>query len=386
MPHTTGNGHAEKRVWNFSPGPAAIHRDVLSKVQEELLDFEGSGMSAMELSPLFPAYDTMWKQADKDLRELLVIPDDYAVLWMQGGATMQFSAVVFNLLGDGSKTADYFGTGNWSERAIQEARRLGANVNAAIDTRETGYSTLPPKSEWKLTPASECAYLHYCLNETVSGVEWFEIPDVDPSVPLVCDASSTILSRPIDVARHAVIYAGCQKNFGPTGSVVVIIRKDLIGARPFKYPFPSMLDYKIMADYNSMWNTPATFPIYVGALVFKWLKEQGGLTEIEKIHIQKATRLYGVIDALSSVFYSPVQRSCRSRMNVVFRILGKDGKPDPDLEAGFLKDAVEFGLQQLKGHRTVGGVRASIYNGMPIEGVEALASYMEDFAATIKAR
>ncbi|KAJ3306905.1 hypothetical protein HDU93_006103, partial [Gonapodya sp. JEL0774] len=225
---TVDNERTSHRAWNFSPGPAVIPHDVLSKVQEELFDFNGTGMSAMELSPLYPDYDILWKQAGKDLRTLLDIPDNYSILWMQGGATLQNAAIVYNLLGDGSKTADYFVTGNWSERTAQEARRLGVTVNTPIDTRDSKYSYLPPKSEWKLTPPEKCAYVHYCMNETVSGVEWFEVPDIDPSVPLICDASSTLLSRPIDVSRHALIYAGAQKNFGPTGLVVVIIRNDLI--------------------------------------------------------------------------------------------------------------------------------------------------------------
>ncbi|KAJ3332918.1 hypothetical protein HDU93_008876 [Gonapodya sp. JEL0774] len=374
------NGDGINRAWNFGAGPAAIPVPVLKQAQAEMLDYKGCGMSVMELSHRSKEYEGIHDAAIRDLKQLLDVPEDYDVLFMQGGGSTQFAAVVYNLLGDGEKTADYFVTGGWSDKAASEAKLLGAKVNTVVNTKPTKFQHIPPKSEWKLTAPDQAAYAYYCMNETVHGVEFFETPEVDPSVPLVCDASSTILSRPIDVRRHAIIYAGAQKNIGPSGVTLVIVRKDLLGARKFKNPMPIMLDYKTYADNNSLYNTPPTWGIYISGLVFKWLLDLGGLTAMEKINIRKSSRLYAALDAHPALFKPLVAGPARSRMNVVWRIVGADGKPSEELEKEFLKGAEARKMVQLKGHRSAGGIRASIYNAVPEEGVEALVAYLEEFA------
>jgi phosphoserine aminotransferase len=353
------------RVYNFSPGPAALPIEVLEQARDEMTDWRGGGMSVMEVSHRGKAFVACAAEAEADLRELLAIPGNYKVLFVQGGATAQFSAVPLNLAATDS-VADYVNTGAWSKKAITEAKRF-VRVNVAADGAAGNYTSVPPQSDWKLSP--DAAYVHYTPNETIGGVEFPFVPQV--TAPLVADFSSTILSRPIDVSRFGVIYAGAQKNIGPSGICVVIVRDDLLGkAQPRT---PTVLDYKAMADDNSMLNTPPTFGWYFAGLVFKWLKRQGGLAAMATRNRAKAELLYGAID--SSDFYrNPVARECRSWMNVPF-ILAK-----PDLDKTFTTEAAKAGLVNLEGHRSVGGMRASIYNAMPIEGVQALVDFMRDFA------
>ncbi len=352
------------RVYNFSAGPAALPEEVLQQAQAEMLDWQGTGMSVMEMSHRGKAYISIAEKAEADLRELMQIPDNYKVLFLQGGASSQFAAVPINLMGS-SRKADYVLTGQWSKKAIAEAKRYG-DINIAASSEESRFTTVPAQSEWNLS--SDAAYLHYTPNETIVGVEFPFVPDVN--VPLVADMSSTILSKPIDVSQYGVIYAGAQKNIGPAGLTIVIVRDDLIG-NPVD-GMPSMLDYKIHADNDSMYNTPPTYSWYLAGLVFEWLKQKGGLSAMEEINRRKAGKLYAAIDG--SDFYSnPVDVECRSLMNVPFILA------DSALDDTFLKGAQEAGLSTLKGHRSVGGMRASIYNAMPEAGVDALIDYMKDF-------
>ena len=356
------------RVFNFSAGPAAIPDPVLERIREDIPDWNGTGMSVLEVSHRGKDFVAAAAKAEQDLRDLLAIPDDYRVLFPQGGATLQFAMVPLNLSAEGGK-ADYALTGSWSKKAIAEARRF-CSVNVAVDTSGDNFTHVPPQDEWKLD--GDAAYLHYCANETIAGVEFPFIPDAG-DVPLVCDMSSTILSRPLDVARFGVIYAGAQKNIGPAGITVVIARKDLIGhARPAT---PSLLDYAVYDESGSMSNTPPVFAWYVAGLVFEYLKEQGGLAEMAVRNERKARKLYDAIDA--SAFYSnPVRKDCRSWMNVPFVLA------DPSLDGRFLDEAAAAGLANLKGHRSVGGMRASIYNAMPEAGIDALVSFMREFERT----
>jgi len=354
------------RVFNFAAGPATLPVEVLEQARDEIPDWQGSGMSVMEVSHRSKAFVAVAGQAEADLRELLAVPADYKVLFVQGGATGQFSAIPLNLSAAGA-SADYLNTGQWSKKAIAEARRyLGVNVVA--DEKASNYSTVPDAAALEFDPAA--AYVHYTPNETIQGVEFPYIPDTG-DVPLVADFSSTILSRPVDVARYGIIYAGAQKNIGPAGLTIVIARDDLIGHAPAGTP--TMLDYKSQADNDSMLNTPPTFAVYIAGLVFEWLKRQGGVAAIEKRNIEKAQLLYDYLD--TTAFYSnPVVKGDRSRMNVPFTL------KDAALDEPFLKGAQQRGMLQLKGHRSVGGMRASIYNAMPIEGVQALVDYMKEFA------
>ncbi len=353
------------RVFNFAAGPATLPLEVLEQVQAEMTDWQSSGMSVMEVSHRSKAFIAVAQEAEADLRELLGIPANYKVLFLQGGATGQFSAIPMNLATQDA-TVDYINTGAWSKKAIGEARRY-AKVNVAADESASNYSTAPGQPALKLTAGA--AYVHYTPNETIGGVEFPYVPATG-EVPLVADFSSTILSRPIDVSKYGLIYAGAQKNIGPSGIVVVIVRDDLIGkARPGT---PMVLDYKGMADNDSMLNTPPTFGWYFAGLVFKWLKRQGGLTAIAARNRAKAERLYGAIDA-SGYYRNPVAKEARSWMNVPFTI------PDTALEKTFLAEAGKAGLTNLEGHRSVGGFRASIYNAMPLEGVEALIAFMKEF-------
>jgi phosphoserine aminotransferase len=353
------------RVFNFSPGPATLPLEVLQQAQAEMLDWQGTGMSVMEHSHRGKPFVACAQAAEADLRELLNIPSNYKVLFLQGGATGMFSAIPLNLA-TADSTVDYINTGAWSKKAIGEAKRY-AKVNVAADEAASNYSTVPAQGALKLTPGA--AYVHYTPNETIGGVEFDYIPETN-GVPLVADFSSTILSRPIDVSKFGLIYAGAQKNIGPSGIVVVIVREDLIGkARPGT---PMVWDFKGMADDNSMLNTPPTFGWYFAGLVFKWLKKQGGLKAIEQRNRAKAEKLYGFIDG-SGFYKSPVAKNARSWMNVPFTLA------KPDLDKTFVDEAKKAGLVNLEGHRSVGGMRASIYNAMPIEGVEALVKFMQEF-------
>jgi phosphoserine aminotransferase len=352
------------RAFNFSPGPAALPLEVLERAQDELLDWHQSGMSVMEISHRSKAFIQVASEAEADLRDLLSIPRNYKVLFLQGGASAQFSFVPMNLAAPQS-TADYLNTGHWSQKAIAEAGRY-CRVHVAGDAGGN-YIRVPPQGELRFSDAA--AYAHYTPNETISGVEFGYIPETG-GVPLVADMSSSILSRPIDVSKFGLIYAGAQKNIGPSGLVVVIVRDDLIGrARP---ETPRVFDYKAVADGQSMLNTPPTFAWYMAGLVFKWLKKAGGLAAVGERNRIKAQMLYAAIDA-SHLYGNPVAQDARSWMNVTF-ILKK-----PELDGAFLADAADAGLHGLKGHRVLGGMRASIYNAMPLDGVEALIAFMRDF-------
>ena len=353
------------RVFNFSPGPAVLPQEVLEQAREELLDWRGAGMSVMEMSHRGKAFVGIAEQAEADLRELLAVPKNYKVLFLQGGATAQFAGIPLNLTTPDS-VVDYVNTGAWSKKAIGEAKHY-ARVNVAADAGEP-YVSIPPAASWKRTP--DAAYLHYTPNETIGGVEFHFVPDTG-NVPLVVDMSSTILSRPIDVAKFGVIYAGAQKNIGPAGLTLVIVREDLLGrARPST---PAFMDFAAMAKEGSMLNTPPTFAWYMAGLVFQWLKKQGGLQGIGERNRAKAEKLYAAIDG-SSFYRNPVAKDARSWMNVPFTLA------NPELDKTFAAEAKQAGLVTLEGHRSVGGMRASLYNAMPMEGVNALVGFMQEFA------
>ena len=355
------------RIFNFSPGPAALPSEIMHQAQDEFLNWRGTGMSVMEVSHRSPEFIDLAAESESDLRELLKISYDYKVLFLQGGATLQFCAVPMNLAAP-DQTADYVITGSWGKKSKSEAERY-VQVNVAADAADSNYTTVPDPATWQLK--KDASYLHLTPNETIGGVEMHEIPDVT-TVPIVVDMSSTILSRPVDVNRFGLIYAGAQKNVGQAGLTLVIVREDLIGnASP---QTPGITDYKVMADKDSMWNTPPTFAWYMASLVFKWLKDQGGLTAVSARNDAKAAKLYAAVD--ESDFYSnPVNVEYRSRMNVPFTLA------DARLDATFLAESREAGLLNLKGHRSVGGMRASIYNAIPEEGVDALIAFMSDFEA-----
>jgi phosphoserine aminotransferase len=354
------------RIYNFSAGPAILPQEVLACAADEMLDWQGTGMGVMEMSHRGPEFMGIAARVEADFRELLSIPANYKVLFLSGGATLQFSAVPMNLLG-GKGSADYVVTGEWSRKAVAAARNY-CEVNVAASSEDRGFTYAPAQDAWRLRP--EAAYVHYCSNETIGGVEFNWVPRTG-EVPLVADASSHILSRPMDVSRFGLIYAGAQKNVGPAGLTIVIVRDDLIG-RATKGT-PGVLDYALQAEAGSMLNTPATYPIYMAGLVFKWLKQLGGLAEIERRNIAKSALLYEVIDG-SGFYRNAVARPDRSRMNVTFTLA------DTSLDAAFLAGAEERGMIQLKGHRLAGGgMRASIYNAMPLEGVQCLARYMREF-------
>jgi phosphoserine aminotransferase len=356
-----------KRVFNFSAGPAVLPEEVLEQAAAEMLDWHGSGMSVMEMSHRGKEFIGIAAQAEKDLRDLLKVPPNYKVLFLQGGARLHFAAVPMNLLG-GKKAADYIYTGEWSKLAIKEANRF-CEVNLAASSEDKNFTYAPEQSRWKLDPTS--AYVHYVSNETIGGVEFQWIPDTG-KVPLVADASSHFLSKPLDVSKFGLIYAGAQKNAGPAGLVIVIVREDLLGRA--MEGTPTVLDYKVQAEADSMSNTPASYSWYIAGLVFQWLKKQGGLEAIEKKNIAKSKLLYDYLDK-SAFFKNHVRKSDRSRMNIPFTLA------DPKLDGEFLKGAEERSMMQLKGHRSVGGMRASIYNAMPIEGVKRLVEYMREFEA-----
>ncbi len=353
------------RVYNFSAGPAMLPEEVLRQARDEMLDWHGTGMSVMEMSHRGKHFMSIARQAEADLRELMGIPENYRVLFLQGGASLQFAMVPLNLM-RGPGKADYVLTGSWSKKAVAEGKRFGA-VRLAASSEEAGFTRIPPQNEWQLDP--DAAYVHYTPNETIQGVEFHWIPDTG-EVPLVADMSSTILSRPIDVSRFGVIYAGAQKNIGPAGLTLVIVREDLIGHA--QAATPTLLDYATHAEAGSMYNTPPTYAWYLAGLVFQWLKRQGGLAAMGERNRRKAEKLYSAIDD-SDFYANPVNPADRSWMNVPFTLA------DPALDPLFLKEAEAEGLTTLKGHRSVGGMRASIYNAMPEEGVDALVQFMAEF-------
>ncbi|MBX7270577.1 3-phosphoserine/phosphohydroxythreonine transaminase [Stutzerimonas chloritidismutans] len=354
-----------KRAFNFCAGPAALPEAVLQRAQAELLDWHGKGLSVMEMSHRSDEYTAIAEKAEQDLRDLLAIPSNYKVLFLQGGASQQFAEIPLNLLPEDG-VADYIDTGIWSRKAIEEARRFG-NVNVAASAKSLDYFAIPGQNDWQLS--EHAAYLHYASNETIGGLQFDWIPDLGDT-PLVVDMSSDILSRTIDVSKFGLIYAGAQKNIGPSGLVVVIVREDLLGHA--RSACPTMLDYKVAADNGSMYNTPATFSWYLSGLVFEWLKEQGGVEAMEQRNRAKKDMLYGAIDA-SDFYTNPIAINARSWMNVPFRLA------DERLDKAFLAGADARGLLNLKGHRSVGGMRASIYNAVGLDAVEALVAYMAEF-------
>ena len=356
-------------VYNFSAGPAVLPKEVLQRAAAEMLDWHGSGMSVMEMSHRGPEFIAIAEKAEADLRTLLAIGDDYEVLFLQGGAIGENAIVPMNLLGGLAaerKVIDFVNTGEWSKKSIKEARKY-AQVNIAASSEDRNFTYVPAPASWQLSP--DAAYLHVCTNETIGGVEYHWTPQLG-SVPLVADMSSHILSRPIDVAQYGVIYAGAQKNVGPAGLTLVIVRKDLLG-RALAIT-PSAFHWQEQAAADSMLNTPPTYAIYIAGLVFEWLLAQGGLPAIETRNVAKAKLLYDCLDS-TDFYYNPVRKEDRSRMNVPFKLR------DDRLDGEFLKGAQARGLLQLKGHRSVGGMRASIYNAMPIAGVQALVDYLREF-------
>jgi phosphoserine aminotransferase len=355
-----------ERVYNFSPGPAILPEAVLRQAQEELLSLPGLGMSVLEISHRSNAFDEILAAAESNLRHLLEIPSDYQIVFLQGGSRLQFSMVPMNLLGN--RPADYVLTGSWGKKAIEEARREGS-INVAWDGKDTNYDRLPAGDELKLTDGA--AYVHWTSNETIQGVQFRAEPDTG-GLPLVCDASSDFLSRPIDVPRHSLIYACAQKNAGPAGVTVIIMREDVVEACPDD--LPGMLNYRNHVEGKSCYNTPPVFGVYLVNLVAQWLLDQGGVTAVQQRNEQKAAQLYSVIDNSNGFYRGHAQPECRSLMNVTFNL------PSDDLQTDFLAEAKEHRLHELKGHRSVGGIRASIYNAMPAEGVTALADFMVDFA------
>jgi len=384
----------EKRnkTFNFGAGPSKIPDAVLLKAQAEFLDYNDTGMSILEISHRTKVFENLINKAKADFKRLLAIPDNYEVFFMQGGGTTQFSAVFYNLVAAKRNAAgnsvppgwnppvDYLVTGSWSQKGVEEARRLGGNVNVVFDAKkQTGaFTSIPPRADWSLSGPS-AAYIYYCDNETVDGVEFPDIPaDLPDGVPLVADMSSNILTRPIDISKFGVIYAGAQKNIGPAGVTIVIIRRDLLtppnsAADSRDLPIiPLMLDYKTHVDHNSLYNTPPTFGIYISSLVFEWLLERGGVETMAQVNARKAAKLYSLIDA-SNFYVGNVEPSFRSRMNVTFRI------KSTDLEKDFLAGAEKRRMMQLKGHRSVGGIRASIYNTVTEEDIDTLIKYMVEF-------
>lgn len=360
-------------IYNFSAGPAVLPKEVLQQAAAEMLDWHGSGMSVMEMSHRGPEFSVILAEALADLRELLAVPESYEILFMQGGAIAENALVPLNLAGLSSTgqpaTFDYVCTGSWSLKSIKEAGRYG-HAHVAADMLATAgdqqSAAIPDRAAWQLS--QEAVYVHICANETIDGIEYQNAPEV--TAPLVADMSSSLLSRVINVADYGVIYAGAQKNIGPAGLTIVIVRKDLLG---YALPHcPSAFNWQTVASHGSMYNTPPTYAIYIAGLVFKWLKRRGGVAVMEQVNIAKAKLLYDYLDA-STLFENRVRPDCRSRMNIPFFLR------DEALNQPFLKAAGDHGLLQLKGHSSVGGMRASVYNAMPIEGVQALVSFMQEF-------
>jgi phosphoserine aminotransferase len=356
------------RVHNFAAGPAVLPLPVLEEMQRDLVALPGVGMSILEISHRSKTFEAILERAEADIRALGNVPPSYRVLFLQGGASTQFSMVPMNLITAGS-TADYVDTGSWAEKAIKEAKKVGA-VNIAATTKNDGYSRIPAQSELKLTPGA--AYVHITSNNTIEGTEWKALPDVG-NAPLVNDTSSDMFSRPIDVSRHALIYAGAQKNMGPAGVTVVIVRDDMLPrSLEKKSSLPTMLNYAVHAENKSLYNTPPAFAVYALGLVMKWLIAQGGLAAIGKVNERKASKVYAEIDR-TGFYRGTAHKDCRSLMNVTFRLATEE------LESAFVKDATAAGLDGLKGHRSVGGMRASIYNAFPEDGVDVLVAFMRDF-------
>jgi phosphoserine aminotransferase len=352
------------KIYNFSAGPAVLPKSVLERAQAEMLDWHGSGMSVMEMSHRGKEFTSILEKAEADLRQLLAIPANYKVLFLQGGAIAENAIIPMNLLN--GKSADYVVTGSWSKRSVKDAKAYG-QINIAASAEAEDFTHVPAFADWQLN--RDAAYVHYCTNETINGVEFVDVPDTH-GVPIVADMSSHILSRPIDVSKYGVIYGGAQKNIGPAGLCLVIVREDLLEqASPLT---PAVFHWKTQAENQSMINTPPTYSIYIAGLVFEWLLAQGGVEAIEKLNIAKAKLLYDYVDQ-TDFYYNPIQPAYRSRMNIPFRLR------DESLNDAFLKQAGARGLLQLKGHRSVGGMRASIYNAMPIEGVQALVEFMQEF-------
>jgi len=356
------------RIYNFSAGPSMLPEEVLTQAQEEMLDWQQTGMSVMEMSHRGKQFLTIAEQLTTDLIELLNIPANYKVLFLQGGATAQFAMIPLNILA-GKKTANYVMTGAWSKKAIKEAKKY-CQVNLAASSEQDNFTSIPALNSWEID--QQAAYLHYTTNETIHGVEFHEVPEVG-ALPLVVDMSSNILSKQLEVSQYGLIYAGSQKNMGPAGVTVVIAREDLLGSADAKTP--SVFDYSEQIANDSMLNTPATYNWYLVGLVLQWLKRQGGLSAIEQINSRKSTKLYQAIDD-SSLYSNPVDKECRSRMNIPFIL------KDASLDSDFLQQAQENGFEALKGHRSVGGMRASIYNAMPEQGVDALIQFMAEFERT----
>ena len=353
------------KIYNFAAGPAMLPKAVMEKAQAEFTNYQNSGSGLMELSHRGKLFEPVLARAEANVRELLNVSDDYAVLFIQGGASMQFAMLAMNFLNGG--VADYVDTGVWSSKALKEAKMFGS-VNVVASSKETKYDHIPAESEWKRT--ADAAYLHITSNNTIAGTRFTKLPKPTPGVPMLSDMSSDIMSRPFDINDFGMVYAGAQKNLGPSGMALVILRKDL-AARTDDSKVPTMLRYSTYIENDSMFNTPPTFAIYMLALVTDWVREQGGLAAMEKINEEKAAYLYDFLDN-SSFYKSPVAKADRSIMNVVFRT------PSEELDAAFVKEAKENGLTELKGHR-LGGCRASIYNAMPIEGVKALVEFMKKF-------
>ena len=359
-----------EHIYNFSAGPAVLPAEVLQQARDEMLDWHGSGMSVMEMSHRGKEFMSIAAKTEADFRELANIPDNYKVLFLSGGASSQFAMAPMNLL-RGKRSADYVNTGEWSKKAIKEAKKY-CDVNVVASSEDENFTYVPAQNTWKIDP--NAAYLHYTPNETIGGVEFNWTPDlthVSADMPLVADMSSSFMSRPLDVSRFGLIYAGAQKNVGPAGLCIVIVREDLLGT--ILPGTPTMFDYKTHADNDSMYNTPPTYPMYICGLVLEWLKKKGGLAGMERINIAKANLLYDFLDS-TDFYHCPVAKADRSRMNVPFTL------KNTSLDEEFLKQAKAHGLIQLKGHRSVGGMRASIYNAMPPEGVKSLVEFMNEFA------
>jgi len=359
------------RVFNFSAGPAALPETVLRRAAEEMLDWHGTGVSVMEMSHRSAAFQSIFNQAEADFRELLGVPANYRILFMQGGAIAENAIIPLNLLGD-KRTADYVVTGSWTQKSQKEARKF-CEVNIAASAEASGFTQIPAMDTWQLS--ADPAYLFICSNETIGGVEYPDDPDLAdigrPDLPLVADMSSNILSRPMDISRYGLIFGGAQKNIGPAGLTFVIVREDLLGRA--HQDCPTAFDYQLVAENGSMYNTPPTYAIYIAGLVFQWLRTQGGVEVMGQRNAAKAARLYEYIDG-SGFYMNRIDRACRSRMNIPFLL------HDESLNAAFLEESTAAGLVQLKGHKSVGGMRASVYNAMPMAGVEALIEFMQDFA------
>lgn len=361
---------AEGRVYNFSAGPSMMPVEVLESCATNMLNFEGAGMGIMEMSHRSKEFVKVAAEAEKDLRDVLDVPEEYKVIFQQGGATLQFAGVPLNMLGSKTK-ADYLVTGQWGEKAMQECNKYGTG-QAVCNTKATKFTSIPKKETWKLDP--EAAYAHYCMNETVNGVEFDFTPDVG-DVPLVADMSSDFVSKPIEIRKHACIYAGIQKNLGPSGMAVNIIRKDFAGGAHEAKICPTYMSWKVTAGADSMYNTPPCWSIYVMGLYLKYTKKVGGVAYWAEKSALKSGMIYDTIDGSDGFYTGPVDKDCRSRMNIPFQILGGDEA----LEKKFMDEAKKVKLFTLAGHRSVGGLRASLYNGMPVEGAEALASFMKSF-------